>query len=159
MVRRFALVLALFPLALPASAIAKEPGVFFDPHNPTRSEYAVPLDAARGEASGSDFNSSAGAGNANSSSPAPLFGVGVSPARQQRTAARTGRTPDRASGQGSAGGKAAAGATPTRLASVGTSRASSSAGLMGMGWLLAVLVVGTAIGLLARRAKARHHIG
>src|SRR3954468_5638114 len=89
MARRLALILALVQFGLPASAVAA-PGVFFDPNNPTRSEYAVPLDAERGSASGNDFGSSPGAGNANKFAPAPLFGAGISPGPRRGVRAKPG---------------------------------------------------------------------
>ena len=77
--------LALIPLFLAAVAAppagAQQDGVFVDPESPAGKEYAVPLDQARGEASGQVGSAS---GNA------ALFGEGIEPAGGGSAASRNG---------------------------------------------------------------------
>lgn len=64
------------------SVSAQEPGVNFDPDSPAGKEYALPIDAARDDASGGDRDRSGSSPRASPrtpGSPAPLFGAGISP--------------------------------------------------------------------------------
>jgi hypothetical protein len=61
-------------------AAAQEEGVFFDPDTPAGKEYAIPLDEARRDASGSRR-----AGPANEGGDQPLFGVGIERADEAAT--------------------------------------------------------------------------
>ena len=75
---RFAVVLAVALAAgwaLTGTAAALEPGVFVDPGSPAGKEYGVPLSDLRGDASGH-----APVGN----EAPPLFGIGISPAGDER---------------------------------------------------------------------------
>ena len=83
-IRLFA-VLATGLVFLPAAvASAQEPGVTLDPASPSAKEYALPIDAARREASGGSASSSP--------SGSTLFGEGVSreKPRQLTASARSG---------------------------------------------------------------------
>jgi hypothetical protein len=75
--------LALIPLFLAAvaapPAAAQQDGVFVDPESPAGKEYAVPLDQARGEASG---------GEGSASRNEALFGEGIEPAGGGSAASR-----------------------------------------------------------------------
>jgi hypothetical protein len=89
--------LALIPLFLAAvaapPATAQQDGVFVDPKSPAGKEYAVPLDQARGEASG---------GEGSASAKEALFGAGIEPADGGPAASRNG---DRAGQPGTASRK------------------------------------------------------
>jgi hypothetical protein len=71
----------------PGAAFAAEPGVTVDPHSPAGTEYQLPLDHARDDASGGHNGSpggGAGGGNGGSNGSGgqsaggtPLFGAGV----------------------------------------------------------------------------------
>jgi hypothetical protein len=80
--RRIAIPILMFVLALPATAAAQrnDDGVYVDPDSPTSKEYAVPAEEARRDASGGGSGgSSAGGSDAESGggARAPLFGEGV----------------------------------------------------------------------------------
>ena len=55
-----------------SGTVARDDGVFVDPDSPAGTEYAVPLEQARQEATGTS-----GAGAAGISGDQPLFGVGI----------------------------------------------------------------------------------
>lgn len=78
--------LAVATLVGAAPAVALEPGVYVNPTSPAGTEYSVPLDSNRSALSGRP-PSVAG----NSAKPAPLFGVGILPAREAVIRKTSGR--------------------------------------------------------------------
>lgn len=134
---------ALIALLLASPAGAQEPGVTLDPDSPAGTEYALPLDQARVDASGVGDRRS----------PGIRFGAGISrggadPARSTDPSAhRTGRSRD-PEGIGTAeervlnrGGVA--------LAQGAEAGANLRLGAIGLG----VLLLGGAFGLLLRRLR------
>jgi hypothetical protein len=67
--------LAVVWLVLAAPASAQQGGVFVDPDSPAGKEYAIPIEQARRQASGSPGGSAAEPGGR--AAQAPLFGAGI----------------------------------------------------------------------------------
>jgi hypothetical protein len=109
--------------------------VHVSPNGPAGQQYAVPLDSARGEASGD-----ASAGAPGSDAKPPLFGQGIKPGGQGG-----GDGSIRASG-GSGGGHATDIQVAIKSGSGGSSKGPLIAGL-----IAAVALIGAGGGLLARR--------
>ena len=155
--------IAVLVLAVAAPpALAQRDGVFVDPDSPAGVEYAVPLDQARSEATGT-----AGGGSAPTDGDQPLFGVGIERSSSGsgggggakgsggsgRSAGTGGGSPGGATpgggnqaGAGEAGGNGASAAALEAAASGGT-----STGLLTAGIAVAVLLVGLLCGLGLRR--------
>ena len=150
--------IALLVLVVAAPpAIARDDGVSVDPDSPAGVEYAVPLDQARREATGT-----AGGGSAGADGDQPLFGVGI-----ERSSAGSGggggakgsggSGRSAGTGGGSSGGGTQAGADEAE--GNGASAAAievaasggSSTGLLSAGIAMAVLLLGLLGGLGLRR--------
>ena len=150
--------IALLVLVVAAPpAIARDDGVSVDPDSPAGVEYAVPLDQARRDATGTP-----GGGSAGTDHGQPLFGVGI-----ERASAGSGggggakgsggSGPSAGTGGGSSGAGTQAGAG--EAAGNGASAAAievaasggSSTGLLSAGIAVAVLLLGLLGGLGLRR--------
>jgi len=122
------------------SAAAK---VHVDPNGPAGQEYALPLDSARGQASGTTD-----AGVPGATAKAPLFGQGIrpsgSPARR-----RHGAKPNR---QGS--GESSKRPVNARDAGVAAASGSDSTTLWVAAVIAAIVLLGSAAGLIVRRTPA-----
>jgi hypothetical protein len=116
-----------------AAATAK---VYVDPDGPAGQEYALPLDSARGEAAGTPD-----AGVPGSSASPPLFGHGIGPSEPP---GKPGRGADKA---GEKQPLAPAKARDTGIAAAGED---SSTTLQIGGVIGAVVLLGTAAGLIVR---------
>jgi hypothetical protein len=149
---------AIVFLALTAPAVpAQDRGVIIDPDSPAGTEYAIPLEQARRDAAGADaVPPSGGAGE-------PLFGAGITPARQARAADAGG---DGRGSRPSTGAGAGAGRdeTPNADSESGTNGPSGSTAavaaaagdggsntVLSVGIAAAVLAVGLVAGLAFRR--------
>jgi hypothetical protein len=111
--------------------------VHVDPNGPAGQQYALPLDSARGEAAG---NSAAGVPG--SIAKAPLFGQGIKPSVSQAGH----RQGEKAKSNG--GGIDAKG----YIATAGSGGGSTMLWVLGV--VAAVVMVGSATGLVARRRLA-----
>lgn len=129
-------------------AAAQGDGVVVDPETPAGKEYALPLEAARRDASG------AVGGNTGSQS-APLFGAGIS----RRAESRTGGGSDRGSrsredrGRKDAPSSDARGSSPA-AAAVPEDGTGLSAGLLTALIALGVFMLGGIVGLSVRTLRA-----
>jgi hypothetical protein len=139
---------------LPASAAAG--GVHFDPESPAGKEYALPLDEARNEATGTGNESpeeSAKSGSeAESGESAPLFGEGVSGGGastggegQSGAHEKNGAKPSGSGAQGSGNGSGAGGPVPE-----GNGGYPVLAGI-GLTALIVLIGLGAGLGLRSRR--------
>jgi len=128
------------------SANAQQDEVFVDPESPAGTEYAVPLDQARREATGASAGGEAGTPSQGGEAQ-PLFGVGI-----QREPKRSAKSGHRRHAQS----KPSQSATPTsdqRAAAVEAAAASDGSGcLLSAGIAAAVLAAGLLVGFGLRRA-------
>jgi hypothetical protein len=145
-------VLALLAPAAAGAASGDEPGVHVDPDSPAGKEYAIPLERARQEATGTGRSNRAGgpasggsasgttgtSGTTGIAGKAPLFGEGI----------QSGQ-----GGGGFGGGPGSGRNGPAAAASTGGNGASERLTLAGLTG--AVLVLGAAAGLLLRRTLRR----
>ncbi len=160
---------ALLPFALAGPASAQEEGVHVDPDSPAGKEYEIPVEGARRDYSGkrsSDRGSSRVRGARRTAS---LFGAGISPRGGSTDrvdnggggADSTGRGNEAGEGRGASG---AAGSSddggpsaPDRARGVATAASVDEGGApltMG-GIVLAVVILGGALGLALRRRALR----
>jgi hypothetical protein len=146
---------ALLGLAAPRSSNAAG-GVHFDPESPAGKEYALPLDEARNEATGTGNESpeeSAKSGSeVESNESAPLFGEGVSGggganAGQGQSGApeKGGTKPPGSQGAGSGSGSGAGGQVPEGNGSYPV--------LAGIGLAALIVLVGLGAGLGLRSLR------
>jgi hypothetical protein len=139
-------------------ASAQEGGVFIDPDSPAGTEYAIPLDQARREATGGK----AGPGST-SAGQEPLFGAGITRRGEERQSGRgNSRSGVRQAGEG--GDDEPASEARDEPASEARDRGASSAAiaaaagdgswdtLVTAGIAAAVLALGLVAGLAFRRA-------
>ena len=163
--------LALTVLALPGVASAR---VHVDPNSPSGQEYALPLDHARGDATGghgdvagvagggggggqSGGGQSGGSGSSGGGSP-PAFGVGISgragdSGGSQKQKSVGGGTPRTSDGAGSGGGTVPTAVGTRTAASSGSGGLGSTLLFSGLG--VGTLVLGAAAGVLLRRRLGR----
>ncbi len=138
-------------------AIARDDGVSVDPDSPAGVEYAVPLDQARREATGT-----AGGGSAGSDRGQPLFGVGIEPssagsgggggAKGSGGSGRSAGTGGGSSGGGTQAGAGEAGGNGASAAAIEVAASGgSSTGLLSAGIAVAVLLLGLLGGLGLRK--------
>ena len=150
--------IALLVLVVAAPpAIARDDGVSVDPDSPAGVEYAVPLDQARREATGT-----AGGGSAGTDRGQPLFGVGIEPssagsgggggAKGSGGSGRSAGTGGGSSGGGTQAGAGEAGGNGASAAAIEVAASGgSSTGLLSAGIAVAVLLLGLLGGLGLRR--------
>jgi len=145
-------------LAIPGAgaASAQDRGVHVDPDSPAGKEYALPLDSARRDASGSPNGTGA------TGQSAPLFGAGVSKATGSGGSERSGsgsegsgsggRQGDSSSSADREGGNSdVSGADATQVARAAADGGGGlSAGVTTLLIAMGVLFVGILIGLSAR---------
>jgi hypothetical protein len=148
-------------LGPPAVAPAQEPDALIDPNSPAGTEYAIPLEQARREASPSASASANGVGGSRTAAglfpKAPLFGLGI---RDRSTRAitlqdienlarsRHGQSPETDTDD-------EGGAPPASPASAAVGSSSGFDGFWPLGISLLVLLLGTGLGLLLRRGQRR----
>jgi len=152
---------AALAVGIPGAAIAAEPGVHIDPGSPAGTEYALPLDQARHDATppggghGGAGGGGGGGGGAGSSGSggSTLFGAGVvSPASSGSSRAR-GRPGSSATAANRSTARRQAGPALPAAAST-NSGADTNQGLL---LAIAVLAAGCLSGLAARRlGRARN---
>jgi hypothetical protein len=131
---------------------AQDGGVIIDPDSPAGTEYAIPLEQARREAAGGD--AAPGPGRAGE----PLFGAGISPGRQARSAdgggdgrgsrPRAGASRDQTP---KAGSDSKPGATASTAAIAAAAGDGGSETLITAAIGAAVLAIGLVAGLAFRR--------
>lgn len=136
--------------SLTGTAGAVEPGVTVDPGSPSAKEYALPLEAARRDASGES-----GKPVAPGERDAPLFGAGVTRKRSGAAAVVTASSaggPDDPGSGGAAGGTGDQGAEANRAAARDDGDGSgSSTALIGGG--IGVLLLGLIGGVVLRAMR------
>jgi hypothetical protein len=140
---------ALFGLFAPRSSDAAN-GVHFDPESPAGKEYALPLDEARNEATGTEGEGPEGSGRSGSDvesgESAPLFGEGVS------------GSADAAGSQGQSGGSDKGQSKPPGEKAHGSGTGSAAAGQLsegdggyplpaGVGLTALIVLIGVGAGL------------
>ena len=128
---------------------AQDNGVHVDPDSPAGKEYALPLDSARRDTSGSPNGTGA------SGQSAPLFGAGVSKAAgsggSERSRSGSGQGNGSSNADGGGGSSAASGADATQVArAVADEGGGLSAGVITLLIAMGVLFVGILIGLSVR---------
>ena len=137
-------------------AIARDDGVSVDPDSPAGVEYAVPLDQARRDATGT------AGGSAGADRGQPLFGVGIEPssagsgggggAKGSGGSGRSAATGGGSSGGGTQAGAGEAGGNGASAAAIEVAASGgSSTGLLSAGIAVAVLLLGLLGGLGLRR--------
>jgi hypothetical protein len=149
--------IALLVLVVAAPpAIARDDGVSVDPDSPAGVEYAVPLDQARRDATGT-----AGGGSAGTDHGQPLFGVGIERA-SAGSGGGGGAKGSGGSGRSAGTGGSSGGGTQAGAGEAGRNGASaaaievaasggSSTGLLSAGIAVAGLLLGLLGGLGLRR--------
>ena len=138
-------------LVVPGAGVAsaQDNGVHVDPDSPAGKEYALPLDSARRDASGSPSGTGA------TGQGAPLFGAGVSKAAGSGGGERSGSGGGQGDGSSGAdrggGNSAVSGADATQVARAAADKGGGlSAGVITLLIAMGVLFVGILIGLSVR---------
>ena len=165
--RRALLITAAIWLSAAPAMAQQDDGVFVDPDSPTAKEYAIPLDAARRQASGGNPSPSGGG----AATPAPRFGEGVGDEQAATGASgggNGGSTGGSASGSGNATGSGTENGSGSSTSSTGSGRPPSVAAsrpgapsgggvgttLMVIGGGAGLLLVGAGAGYALRRRPA-----
>jgi hypothetical protein len=164
------LIAPLFVLLLSAAPLAhaQEPGLHVDPGSPSGTEYRIPLDQARNDASGGGGSQAGGGGSSSGgSSGSPLFGEGVGSGGSN--AGSGGGSGSRSGGSGHGGsarpGKSGGAIGTKLLPSAALDKVASNptvgpeTALLVGGIAAAVLLAGGLLGLLLRRRGSVHPPG
>ncbi len=152
--RRTMLSLGLVLSLASAPTAFAQGGVVVDPTSPPGKEYALPLEAARGQAAPPDGQVPAGQDQAPESSPAtvapaPAFGAGIAPERPRAQEDQEALDEPGAAGQPSAGARQPAPEDRVAIVSSGTSSATLGSVAVAGG----VLLLAAAMAWLARRRR------
>jgi hypothetical protein len=143
---------AALVVGIPGAAIAAEPGVHIDPGSPAGTEYALPLDQARHDAtppSGGHAGGGSGGGGGSSSGSggSTLFGAGVVSRASSGSPRAGGGTRSSATAAKRPTARQQAGPSLPAAASTGSGADTSQGVLLA----IAVLAAGCLSGLAARR--------
>jgi hypothetical protein len=142
--RRGLLVAAVVATSAAAAVPFAAATVHVDPNGPAGQQYALPLDSARGQASGTPD-----AGVPGATAKAPLFGQGIGPGTSS-SGKHAKAVPNR-QGEGQAGGSSGTGTRAVDRAAAAASNGGGSMTVWIAALIAAVVMSGAAAGLIARR--------
>jgi hypothetical protein len=151
------LVVLLAAPAFPATArAAQDDGVHIDPGSPAATEYALPLDSARGVGAGAEGASAAAVG-----AKQEAFGSGITPRADAKAGSRSPGGSTAQSGSGGSGGPTRTGGGDGDGTGAGANLPTSSVGdgdgtalLYSLGGADVVLAAGGLVALTLRRRQS-----
>jgi len=140
--RRGLLVAAVVASSAAVAAPFASAAVHVDPNGPAGQQYALPLDSARGQASGTPD-----AGTPGATAKAPLFGQGIGPGAS--SSGKHAKAAPNRQGRGQSGGSSGTRAVDQAAAAVANGGGSATLWIAAL--IAAVVLSGAAAGLIARR--------